>query len=115
MTTIRPAGSAFAPAPVDLASAAEAVKPASGATPVTAAAPEGASRANPTRAVIADLESGRISPDAAVQRLTDLALDRALCTPAMRPAVEARIKATLARDPLVGALLRRMGATPTDE
>ena len=115
MTTIRPTGSALAPAAVDLATPAEAARPVAPASSVTATTTEGASRANPTRAVIADLEAGKISPDAAVRRLTEIAIERAPCTPAMRPAVEARIKATLARDPLVGALVRRMGATASEE
>ncbi len=117
MTPIRPPGSSPASAPIDVTSAVGA------SSSVTAGAPVGASNlsaakphaSNGASAVIADLEASRITPDAAVKRLTEIALEGARCPAAMRPAVEARIRATLASDPLLGSLLHRMGASAPEE
>ena len=112
MNPIRPPGGPLAPGALDGAapSAPSTVAPLG---PAHAAA--GAAPASPTQAVIADLQAARIGPDEAVRRLTDLAIANARCPPSMRPAVEARVRGALARDPLVGQLLRRMGATAPEE
>jgi hypothetical protein len=78
------------------------VTPSAPASPVAPASLGGA------QAVVADLQAARITPDEAVARLTAQAL--AGCPETLRPAVEARMRAALASDPLIGSLLRRMGA-----
>ena len=112
MTPIRPPGSTAAPFPVEGASSVGAPSPVA---PSAVVAPAKAQGATPANSVIADLQAGRITPDAAVQRLTEIAIEGARCPAAMRPAVEARIRATLATDPLLGSLLRRVGASAPDE
>jgi hypothetical protein len=112
MNPIRPPGGP--PAPVALDGAAPSA-PSTVAPLGPAHAAGGAAPASPTHAVIADLQAARIGPDEAVRRLTDLAISNARCPPSLRPAVEARVRGTLARDPLVGQLLRRMGATAPEE
>lgn len=117
MTPIRPPGTSPAPSPIDVSSAVGSAGTVSAGAPVV---PSNLSAAKPhasggASAVIADLEAARITPDAAVQRLTDIAVEGARCPAAMRPAVEARIRATLANDPLVASLLRRMGASAPEE
>lgn len=111
MKPIRPTGGPHAPPPLDGA----APSAASSVAPLAPSATEGAAPATATQAVISDLQAARIGPDEAVRRLTDLAISNARCPPSLRPAVEARVRDTLARDPLVGQLLRRMGATAPDE
>lgn len=102
MTAIRPTGGALpTAAPLD-------VTPSAPASPVAPASLGG------VQAVVADLQAARITPDEAVARLTAQAL--AGCPETLRPAVEARMRAALASDPLIGSLLRRMGASaPNDE
>src|SRR5262249_18746693 len=70
-----------------------------------------AGAASSPQSVIADLRAGRITPNEALTRLTDLAVARSGAPPAMRPSVEARLREMLARDPLVQDLVRQMGAT----
>ncbi len=67
--------------------------------------------ADPSQAVISDLRAGKITPNQAVQKLTDLAVQRSHAPPAVRPAVEARMRELLRTDPLVQDLLRQMGAS----
>ena len=112
MNPVRPPGGPQAPVALDgpAPSAPSTVTPL-GPSHATA----GAASASPTQAVLADLQAARIGPDEAVRRLTDLAISNAHCPPSMRPAVEARVRGALARDPLVGQLLRRMGATAPEE
>ena len=111
MNPIRPPGGPQGPVALDGA----APSAPSTVAPLGSAAAVGAAPASSAQAVIADLQAARIGPDEAVRRLTDLAISNARCPPSMRPAVEARVRGTLARDPLVGQLLRRMGATAPDE
>lgn len=74
------------------------------------------SQAASSQAVIADLRAGRIGPDEAVRRLTDIAIERSGAPAARRPVLEARVREMMASDPLVQDLLRRMGASlPSDE
>lgn len=114
MTTIRPK-LPTAPTPA-LEGAAPVSTNAPAAVSPASVKPAGVSSASsPQAAVLGDLQAARITPDEAVRRLTDLALDQARVPVAMRPAVEARIRATLSHDPLLGALLRRMGAAVPDE
>lgn len=70
---------------------------------------------NASQSVIGDLTAGKITPDQAVDRLTTLAIEKSRCPESARPAVEQRIRQMLATDPVVGDLLRQMGASiPTD-
>lgn len=71
----------------------------------------GASGASSTQSVVADLRAGTITPNEAVSRLTDAAMQRNRVPPAMRPAVEAQVRDFLQRDPVVGELLRTLGAS----
>lgn len=87
---------------------ASEASPAAGAS--GAATTTGAAAATTPQAVIADLRAGRISPNDAVTRLTDLAVQRSGAPPAMRATVEARLREMLSRDPLVQELMRQMGA-----
>lgn len=112
MNPIRPTGGT--PAPVALDGAAPTA-PSSVAPLGPTQGTVGAAPASPTQAVIADLQAARIGPDEAVRRLTDLAIANARCPPSLRPAVEARVRGALAHDPLVGQLLRHMGATAPEE
>jgi hypothetical protein len=66
---------------------------------------------DPSQAVIADLRAGKITPNEAVQRLTDVAVQRSHAPPGVRPAVEARVREMLRSDPMVQDLLRQMGAS----
>ena len=76
----------------------------------------GASAASdPSHTVVADLRAGKITPNEAVKRLTDLAVQKSHAPASMRPAVEARMRELLRSDPMVGDLLRRMGATVDSE
>ena len=70
-----------------------------------------ATPADPSQAVVADLRAGKITPNEAVQRLTDVAVQRSHAPPALRPAVESRVREMLRSDPLVQDLLRQMGAS----
>jgi hypothetical protein len=70
-----------------------------------------ATAADPSQAVIADLRAGKITPNEAVHRLTDIAVTRSHAPPGVRPAVEARMRELLTSDPLVQDILRQMGAT----
>jgi hypothetical protein len=84
-------------------------KPAAGAQPSSAAT-------GSPQDVIADLRAGRISPDVALSRLTDLAVKRSGAPDAMRPRIESQVRNLLATDPLVQDLIKKMGAAvPTDE
>ncbi len=110
MTTIRPPGGPSLPAGIDPTSASSVGAPAAGGEAAAVRAPAHATAA---QSVIADLQAARIGPDEAVRRLTSIAAQGAPAS--VRPAVEARIRAALARDPLVGALLRRMGASVPED
>ncbi|MEI8254983.1 MAG: hypothetical protein WCJ30_04860 [Deltaproteobacteria bacterium] len=61
--------------------------------------------------MITDLRGGKITPNQAVQKLTDLAVQRSHAPPSVRPAVEARMRELLRSDPLVQDLMRQMGAS----
>lgn len=121
MTAIRPPGPLLPPNGSEALQgpttpSTSSVAPQAVAAPSSAAPPTAAPSVDPTRAVLADLQAARISPHEAVRALTSLALEKARCPASMRPAVEARVRATLSNDPLVGALLRRMGAaSPADD
>jgi hypothetical protein len=64
-----------------------------------------------TQSVVADLKAGAITPNEAVSRLTEAAMQRNRVPPTMRPAVEAQVRDFLQRDPVVGELLRTLGAS----
>lgn len=64
-----------------------------------------------TQSVITDLKSGAITPNEAVARLTEAAMQRNRVPPAMRPAVESQVREFLQRDPVVAELVRTMGAS----
>jgi hypothetical protein len=66
---------------------------------------------DPSQSVISDLRAGRITPNEAVTRLTDLAVRRSNAPPSVRPAVEARMRELLRSDPLIRDLLKQMGAS----
>jgi hypothetical protein len=66
--------------------------------------------------VVADLKAGRLSPDQAVERLVHAAVQRQVVPPAVRARVEVRVREALARDPVLGSLLRNLGAhVPTED
>jgi hypothetical protein len=66
------------------------------------------------KSVIAELRAGQITPDVALQRLTDLAVRRSGAPPAMRATIESQLRGLMSNDPLVQDLIRQMGAsTPT--
>jgi hypothetical protein len=67
--------------------------------------------ASSSQAVVADLRAGKISPDTALRRLTDLAVQRSGAPAALRPGIEARLRELMTRDPNVRDLVREMGAT----
>ncbi|MFO0561689.1 MAG: hypothetical protein U0269_26995 [Polyangiales bacterium] len=64
-----------------------------------------------TQSIITELKSGAITPNEAVSRLTDAAMQRNRVPPAMRPAVESQVREFLQRDPVVAELVRTMGAS----
>lgn len=82
-----------------------------GARPAESVAAVRGAGVDAAQGVLGDLAAGRITPDAAVARLTSLAVERSGASAAMRPAVEQKVRALLASDPTLGALLGRMGAT----
>ncbi len=86
----------------------ERVGEAQGTTKASSAAATGPAN---TQAIVADLKAGAITPNEAVTRLTDAAMQRNRVPPAMRPAVETQVREFLQRDPVVGELLRTMGAS----
>jgi hypothetical protein len=106
VSTIKPTGAAIPGLPIA----------PSDATPIGRAgatqAAEGAAATDPTQRVLGDLTAGRITPDDAVARLTSLAVAGSGAPESARPAVERKVRALLATDPTLGALLGRMGATP---
>lgn len=126
MSTIKPPGGPGGPLPPTGPVGPEATAPASPAsgpsfrevagaasptgTPATSATPT-----DPTQAVLADLRAGRLTPDQAVDRLTTLAVDKTHAPPALRPAIEQKLRALILRDPTVASLLARMGATVPPE
>lgn len=115
MSTINPPGAAAPGASI----AAIDPSPAPAAGAVTGAAPSRAvtgATTDPAQGVLGDLAAGRITPDDAVARLTHLAVARSGASPAARPAVEQKVRALLASDPTLGALLGRIGArAPAEE
>jgi hypothetical protein len=64
-----------------------------------------------TQSIVTQLKSGAITPNEAVSRLTEAAMQRNRVPPAMRPAVESQVREFLQRDPVVGELMRTMGAS----
>ena len=68
-----------------------------------------------SQSIVADLRAGRISPNDAVQRLTDLAVKRSGAPPAMRARVESQLRDLMSRDPLIQDLLKEMGAASASE
>ncbi|MBI5514226.1 MAG: hypothetical protein HY909_10685 [Deltaproteobacteria bacterium] len=65
--------------------------------------------------VVDELKAGRLSPDQAVERLVQAAVRQHAVPPAARANVEARIREALSRDPVLGALLRDLGAQVPSE
>lgn len=116
MSTIKPPGASLPGVPVAAIDPVRA-DPAGAVEGARAAQPVGGARgADAAQGVLGDLAAGRITPDAAVARLTSLAVERSGATAAMRPALEQKVRALLASDPTLGALLGRMGATaPAEE
>ena len=120
MTAIKPPGGpGGVNAPVTADPTSQAGRADGPAFAERAEAPHAASGAEPPRdvsSVLADLRAGRVAPHDAVEQLVSLTLDKGGTPPALRPAVEAHIRAMLAKDPVVGELLRQMGvATPREE
>jgi hypothetical protein len=113
VTVIRPSPGVAPLHGPSLTPGATAVEPAQ----IASVAPATVSATLPPsmQAVIADLQTAKISPDLALQRLTEIATHRAGAAPAMRSAIEARVRMALERDPTLSALVRRMGATIHDE
>ncbi len=70
-----------------------------------------ASSIDPTQTTIAELRSGRINGDQAVQNLTDSAMKKNNVPPAFRAAVETQVRDLLQRDPVVRELMKNIGAT----
>jgi len=79
--------------------------------PSKAGATEAAGGVANTQSIITELKSGAITPNEAVSRLTDAAMQRNRVPPAMRPAVESQVRDFLQRDPVVAELVRTMGAS----
>lgn len=108
MTTIKPAGAVTPGAPAT---------PVEGGAPTKAAgavAPARGAGVDPTAAVLGELRAGRITPDEAVAALTRAAIEKTGCPAAMRPSIERKMQALLARDPTLGALMAQMGARGVD-
>jgi hypothetical protein len=84
------------------------VDEARGVSKSEAAASSGAAS---TQSIVTQLKSGAITPNEAVSRLTEAAMQRNRVPPAMRPAVESQVREFLQRDPVVGELMRTMGAS----
>ncbi len=74
-------------------------------------APAGAPAADPVAQVAAELRAGTISPRQAIDRLVEMTLGSvgAGLPEAARAELRARLEATLASDPTLGARLRRLG------
>lgn len=83
-------------------------------TPASAPAKE-SERTQGTRAVVEDLRAGRLTPQQAVQRLTEQALARSGAPAALRPVIEARVQNLLRQDPLLRDLVGKLGVTPDAE
>lgn len=64
--------------------------------------------------IVAALRAGALSPEQAVSQLTELAVASSGASPAARTEVERRVKALLASDPNLSALLARMGVAISD-
>ncbi len=111
MNPIKPPGASPPTLPISPAAPAPLAGTTGPRGPAEVAPAATAAPTDPTAATLADLRAGRISPDAAVGRLTDAALSRAKLPEARRAAVEGRVRDLLAHDPTVAALLGRMGAT----
>lgn len=110
MTTLKPPGSPGIP-PIGVDPGAPiAAPPAPKVAPPSVSPPAATPPTSATQTILSDLQAARITPDEAVRRLTAAAIEKARTPAALRPAVEGRIRAMLANDPRVGALLRRMGA-----
>jgi hypothetical protein len=78
------------------------------ARPAAAGATQGVQS---TQSIVADMKAGALTPNEAVARLTDAAMQRNRVPPSMRPAVEAQVRDFLMRDPVVSELLRAAGAS----
>lgn len=116
MTTIKPPGSPGIP-PIGADPGTPIAAPSAAKVALAPVPPPSITHStSATGVILSDLRSARITPDEAVRRLTAAAIEKAHTPAALRPAVENRIRAMLANDPSVGALLRRMGAQgPADE
>lgn len=102
-------------ASLDQAEASDATKASDGAqaaqaSDAAAVSAQGAGRAPEMAQVVgdlsADLNAGRLSPEAAVDSLVQRILDRQLgseAAPALRQQIETALRATLAEDPFVSA------------
>ena len=90
--------------------------PSTGAAFREALHPTTGTPTNPSQGVLSDLSAGRITPNQAVERLTTIAVEKSGCPESVRPSVEQRIRQMLSNDPVVGSLLRQMGASiPAEE
>lgn len=118
MSTIKPPGGPAATPPVAPIDPAAPTEGAEGAREVEGAqGPRGveAASTDPTERVIASLKAGEITPEVAVDRLVTAAVDKTGCPPALRPAVEAKMRALILSDPNLRALTRQMGVSPASE
>ena len=116
MSTIKPPGgpTAAPPAePVDPAAPTEGPQGTQGVEGPAATAATAAT--HPTERVISALKAGEITPEVAVDRLVTAAVDKTGCPPALRPAVEAKMRALILSDPNLRALTRQMGVAPTPD
>jgi hypothetical protein len=119
VTAIKPPGS---PGGIQAPTTPESTKGPSGTTGPSfqdrVAEQQGATPAasvSTPQGVIAELRAGRLSPNEALSRLTDLAIQRSGAPASMRPQIEVRMRELLSNDPVVKDLVRRMGASVSSE
>lgn len=84
--------------------------PSTGAVFREALHPTTGAPADQKQGVLSDLSAGKITPNQAVERLTTIAVEKSGCPESARPVVEQRIRRMLSQDPVVGSLLRQIGA-----
>ena len=109
MSAIKPPGGPRGPGAADGPNNASRTGKSSDSKTASSAASAGATKpSDPSNGVIAELRAGRLTPDQAVQRLTQLAVDRNGTPASMRPAVEARVRELLGR---VTRIMRDLLAT----
>jgi hypothetical protein len=66
-------------------------------------------------AVVADLRAGRIGAQEAFDQIVSITLQKSGAPEGLRSAVEAQVRSVLAKDPVVGSLLRQMGVPSPSE